>query len=41
MNDKRGHTRQFATIAAALLALSSLAVSPLVVPAFAAKASGD
>jgi hypothetical protein len=41
MNDKRGHTRQYATIAAALLALSSLAVSPLVVPAFAAKVSGD
>ena len=41
MNDQRGQTRQYATIAAALLALSSLAVSPLVVPAFAAKASGD
>ena len=41
MVDKRGHTRQYATIAAALLALSSLAVSPLVAPAFAAKASGD
>lgn len=41
MNEHRGHKRQYATIAAAVLALSSLAISPLVVPAFAAKLSGD
>ena len=41
MNEKRGHNRQYATFAAAMLAVGSLVVSPLVVPAFAAKLSGD
>lgn len=38
MDVKRAYKRKYATIAAALLATGSLAVSPLVVPAFAAKA---
>lgn len=37
MDVKRAYKRKYATIAAALLATGSLAVSPLVVPAFAAK----
>ena len=38
MDVKRAYKRKYATIAAVLLATGSLAVSPLVVPAFAAKA---
>jgi hypothetical protein len=38
MDVKRAYKRKYATIAAALLATGSLAVSPFVVPAFAAKA---
>jgi hypothetical protein len=41
MNVKRAQKRKYATIAAALLATGSLALSPLVVPAFAAKTSGQ
>jgi hypothetical protein len=41
MDVKRAYKRKYATIAAALLATASLAVSPLVVPAFAAKAFSD
>ena len=41
MNDARTQKRKSATFAAALLATGSLAVSPLVVPAFAAKSSGE
>jgi hypothetical protein len=37
MDVQRAYKRKYATIAAALLATASLAVSPLVVPAFAAK----
>jgi len=37
MDVKRAYKRKYATIAAALLATGSLAVSPFVVPAFAAK----
>jgi hypothetical protein len=40
MNEDRTQKRKYATFAAALLAMGSLAVSPMVVPAFAAKVSG-
>ncbi|MES2782106.1 MAG: hypothetical protein V4657_04875 [Pseudomonadota bacterium] len=38
---KRVQKRKYATIAAALLATGSLALSPMIVPAFAAKSSGQ
>ncbi len=41
MNVKRVQKRKYATIAAALLATGSLALSPMIVPAFAAKSSGQ
>ena len=39
MNVKRVHKKTYATFAAALLATGSLALSPMIVPAFAAKIS--
>lgn len=41
MNVKRVQKRTYATFAAALLAAGSLALSPMIVPAFAAKTSGE
>lgn len=41
MNEHGAHRRRRATLAAALLATGSLAISPLVVPAFAAKTSAQ